>query len=149
MSTQSEQPANRIVVGVDGSDESKQALRWAAQQAGYTGASLDVVTAWQLPLGFGWPAGFPEDYNPEEDALHVLDAVIEEVLGASPKVEIRKQVEEGQAASALLRLSEGASALVVGSRGRGGFTGMLLGSTSSQCVQHAKCPVVVIRHHDD
>jgi nucleotide-binding universal stress UspA family protein len=141
-----EQPTNRIVVGVDGSDESKEALRWAAQQARYTGATVDVVTAWQLPLGFGWPAGFPEDYNPEEDARHVLDAVIAEVLGPSPDVKINRLVEEGQAASALLRHSKGARELVVGSRGRGGFTGMLLGSTSQQVVQHASCPVVVIRH---
>lgn len=144
----SEQPTSRIVVGVDGSDESKEALRWAAQQARYTGATVDVVTAWQLPLGFGWPAGLPEDYNPEEDAMHVLDAVIEEVLGPSPDVEIKRLVEEGQAAAALLRLSKGARVLVVGSRGRGGFTGMLLGSTSQQIVQHASCPAVVIRHSD-
>lgn len=148
MTTQSDQPANRIVVGVDGSDESKQALHWAAQQARYTGSSLDVVTAWQLPLGFGWPASFPEDYNPEADAQQVLDAVIQEVLGDQPDLQIRRIVEEGQAASALLRLSKGARELVVGSRGRGGFAGMLLGSTSSQCVQHASCPVVVIRHSD-
>ena len=138
----------RILVGVDGSDESKQALRWAAEQAGYTGASLDVVTAWQVPLGFGWPAVLPEDYDPAADAKQVLDAVIEEVLGADPSVEIRRIVEEGQAASALLRYSKGARELVVGSRGRGGFAGMLLGSTSHQCVQHATCPVVVIRHGD-
>jgi nucleotide-binding universal stress UspA family protein len=143
-----EQATSRIVVGVDGSDESKQALRWAAQQARYTGSSIDVITAWQLPLGFGWPAAFPEDYDPEADARQVLDAVVEEVLGAKPDIEINRIVEEGQAASALLGHSKGARELVVGSRGRGGFTGMLLGSTSQQIVQHASCPVVVIRHSD-
>jgi nucleotide-binding universal stress UspA family protein len=148
MSTQTGETARRIVVGVDGSDESKEALRWAAEQAGYTGSSLDVVTVWQVPLGFGWPAVLPEDYNPEADAKQVLDAVIEEVLGANPKVEIRRIVEEGQAAAALLEHSKGARELVVGSRGRGGFAGMLLGSTSNQCVQHASCPVVVTRHND-
>jgi nucleotide-binding universal stress UspA family protein len=146
MTTQ--QATGRIVVGVDGSDESKQALRWAAEQARYTGSTVDVVTAWQLPLGFGWPAGFPDDYNPEEDARHVLDAVIEEVLGEKPDIEINRIVEDGQAAAALLQHSKGARELVVGSRGRGGFTGMLLGSTSQQLVQHASCPVVVIRHGD-
>lgn len=148
MSTQTGQSTRRIVVGVDGSDESKEALRWAAEQAGYTGSSLDVVTAWQVPLGFGWPAILPEDYDPAADAKQVLDAVIEEVLGANPQVEIRRIVEEGQAAAALLEHSKGARELVVGSRGRGGFAGMLLGSTSHQCVQHASCPVVVIRHND-
>lgn len=146
MTTQSEQATSRIVVGVDGSEESKQALRWAAEQAGYTGASLDVVSAWQIPVGFGWPAAFPEDYDPAADAKAVLDAVITEVLGEKPDIEIRRIVEEGQAAAALLHLSKGARELVVGSRGRGGFAGMLLGSTSQQLVQHASCPVVVIRH---
>ena len=147
MTTEPEPATNRIVVGVDGSDESKQALRWAAQQARYTGSSLEVVTAWQLPLGFGWTT-FPEDYDPEADAKQVLDAVIQEVLGDKPDLEIRRLVEEGQPAASLLRLSKDANALVVGSRGRGGFTGMLLGSTSQHLVQHAGCPVVVIRHSD-
>jgi nucleotide-binding universal stress UspA family protein len=148
MTTQSGQPTNRIVVGVDGSDESKQALRWAAEQARYTGSTLDVVTAWQVPIGFGWPAILPEDYDPAADARQVLDAAIDEVLGKDPDLEIQRIVEEGQAAAALLERSKGARELVVGSRGRGGFAGMLLGSTSNQCVQHASCPVVVIRHHD-
>jgi nucleotide-binding universal stress UspA family protein len=146
MTTEADQGVRRIVVGVDGSDESKAALRWAAQQARYTGATLDVVTAWQLPLAFGWTAAFPEAYDPVADAKQVLDDVIEEVLGPDPDVVVRRLVEEGQAAAALLELSKGASELVVGSRGRGGFTGMLLGSTSNQCVHHASCPVVVVRH---
>ena len=148
MTIENGQSTSRIVVGVDGSDESKQALRWAAEQAGYTGSSLDVVTVWQVPIGFGWPAVLPEDYDPAADAGKVLDAVIVEVLGDNPGVEIRRIVEEGQAAASLLEHSKGARELVVGSRGRGGFAGMLLGSTSNQIVQHAPCPVVVIRHSD-
>jgi nucleotide-binding universal stress UspA family protein len=147
MTNQSELPAGRIIVGVDGSDESKAALRWAAQQARYTDSSVHVVTSWQLPLGFGF-AAFPEDYDPEADAKQVLDEVIQEVLGDKPDIDVRRIVEEGQPAATLLKLSKDARALVVGSRGRGGFAGMLLGSTSQHLVQHANCPVVVIRHAD-
>ncbi len=148
MTTAAGSATARIVVGVDGSEESKQALRWAAEQARGTGSTLEAVTVWQVPLGFGWPAVFPEDYDPAGDAKKLLDAVVDEVLGADPDIPVERIVEEGQPASTLLRHSKGARELVVGSRGRGGFTGMLLGSTSHSCVQHASCPVVVIRSGD-
>lgn len=137
----------RIVVGIDGSPESKDALRWAADEARATGATVDAVISWDMPTGFGWGVVLPDDYDPAADARSVLEQAIVGVLGSEPDVAVRLLVERGQPAEILVRLSDGADELVVGSRGRGGFTGLLLGSTSSHCLHHARCPVVVVRHH--
>ena len=134
----------RIVVGVDGSDSSKAALAWAVKQARYTGAAVEAVTAWEFGLTYGFPpsAAFDVDY-----AGIAADVVADAVAGVSSPgepVKIRSVVAEGHAAQVLLDASEGAELLVVGSRGRGGFTGALLGSTSQHCAQHATCPIMVI-----
>ncbi|MGD0321176.1 MAG: universal stress protein [Acidimicrobiales bacterium] len=139
----------RIVVGVDGSASSKEALKWAARQAELTGAWLVVVTTWRYHTSLGWVAPYPADFDPEADARHALDANIEEVLGPSPSVEVRTEVVEGHPALVLVETSKGADLLVVGSRGYGGFTGMLLGSVSEHCVTHAHCPVLVMRSRPD
>jgi nucleotide-binding universal stress UspA family protein len=135
----------RIVVGVDGSASSKAALAWAVGQARYTGAAVEAVTAWEFGLTYGFPptAAFDIDY-----AGIAADVVADAIAGVSSPgepVKIRSVVAHGHPAQVLLDASEGAELLVVGSRGRGGFTGALLGSTSQHCVQHATCPVVVIR----
>ena len=135
----------RIVVGVDGSEESKQALRWAADESRCTGAEIDAVIAWEIPTGYGWGAVLPADYDPVLDARRALEDTIDEVLGRERDVVVHAIVEEGQPATVLLQLAKGARELVVGSRGHGGFAGLLLGSTSTQCMHHATCPVVVVR----
>jgi nucleotide-binding universal stress UspA family protein len=138
-----------IVVGVDGSPSSKLALRWAVRQAQLTGSPIKAVTAWEYPTtAFGWGLSLPADYDPAAEARRALDAAIEEALGTSPPVEIRRQVVEGQPALALVEASEHASLVVVGSRGHGAFVGMLIGSVSEHCVTNAQCPVVVIRGHE-
>lgn len=134
-----------IVVGVDGSETSKDALRWAARQAELTGAQLEAVTVWQLPVSYGAARDFA-GVDFAEEAEETLRAAVGEVLGASPRVPVAQRVIEGHPGRVLLEASLHAALLVVGSRGRGGFTGMLLGSVSQHCVQHAVCPVVVIRH---
>lgn len=133
-----------IVVGVDGSPCSLEALRWAARQAQLTQATLCPVTAWSLPEIYSYT---PRDFDGETHAT--LDAAIREALGPAPAVPVAAEVVQAHPAEALVDASRGAQLLVVGSRGHGAFGGMLLGSVSQHCVSHAHCPVVVIRPHDD
>ncbi len=136
----------RIAVGVDGSEESRKALLWAYDEAAHHRATLVVVTTWHpasLPLS---PP--PEDYGdqPRREALELLERFTSELVPKDPAVEIHTSVEEGRnPAKALIERSKEADLLVVGSRGHGGFVGMLLGSVSQHVVAHAECPVVVVR----
>jgi nucleotide-binding universal stress UspA family protein len=139
--------SSRIVVGVDGSDSSKDALRWAVRQAELTGSSIDAVIAWHYPVimgGYGYgPAAAVVDFA-EIAAKTLADAIANAVDPAS-RVLIATSVVEGNAAQVLLKASAGADLLIVGSRGHGGFTGALLGSVSQHCVHHATCPLVIVR----
>jgi nucleotide-binding universal stress UspA family protein len=133
----------RIVVGVDGSAASRDALRWAARQAELTGASLEVVTSWSYPTTYGFPVIANVDW--EQGARTVLDEALADELGDAAERVVRRVVE-GHPARVLAELAAGADLLVVGSRGHGGFAGLLLGSVSEHVVTHAPCPVVVVRH---
>ncbi|MEV0263178.1 universal stress protein [Streptomyces sp. NPDC050617] len=140
--------AGRIVVGVDGGEPSKRALRWAARQASLTGAELQAVIAWESLTSWSW-AGvmpvMPEAYVPEEVGDRALADAIEETFGGEPPVAIERRVIVGNPADVLLEAAEGAELLVVGDRGRAGFRAALLGSVSHHVTQHAPCPVVVVR----
>lgn len=131
-----------IVVGVDGSEPSKEALRWAARQARITGSTLHVVAAWEWPVSWGWSPPYPANFDPERDTRQALETTVEEVLGRD--IDVRMMVREGRPAPVLLDAAANAELLVVGSRGRGEFAGMVLGSVSEHCVHHASCPVVVV-----
>ncbi|MFC6238057.1 universal stress protein [Longivirga aurantiaca] len=133
--------SGHVIVGVDASPASKAALRWAADHAVARGLSLEAVAVWEIPATFGWVG--EEDLDPTEAARRGLESVVAEVVGTTPEVEIT--VARGHAALVLVEASERADLLVVGSRGMGGFAGLLLGSVSQHCVQHAHCPVVVVR----
>jgi len=133
-----------IVVGVDGSEPSLQALKWAHGQARLTGATLRVLTCWEISTATGWAPSFPVDYDPEAIARRVLDDAILDTLGPTPDVPVERVVKEGHAAPVLLAASAGADLLVVGSRGHGAFAGMLIGSVSEHVVRHAPCAVVVV-----
>ena len=135
----------RIVVGVDGSEPSARALRWAAEQAAVTGQTLEAVIAWEYPVTYGWAPPLPEDFDPESDARRAASVEIAAVLGEEAARTVKVTVVEGHAAQVLLHAAEEADLLVVGSRGHGGFTGLLLGSVSSHCTTHAHCPVLVVR----
>jgi nucleotide-binding universal stress UspA family protein len=135
----------QIVVGVDGSPSSIKALRWAVRQAKLTGAEVKAVTAWSFPVGYGMVPVGDEGIDFEGDAGKILAEALAEVSGIAPGVAITSSVVEGNAADVLLRETKGADLLVVGSRGHGGFAGILLGSVSQHCVQHAGCPVLVLR----
>jgi nucleotide-binding universal stress UspA family protein len=137
-------PTHRIVVGIDGSSNSITALRWAARQAELTGALLEVLTTWEWPNTYGVPLVVPEGYDPEEDARRVLEA-LKPVREAHPAVVFRPIVVHSHPAPALVEASREAELLVVGSRGHGEFSGMLLGSVSEHCATNAHCPVLVVR----
>ena len=140
-----ESDERRIVVGVDGSEQSKLALRWAAYLAEPCGATIEAVMAWEYPMSYGFSSGTVVNWDMEADYDKGLSSAIDEAFGAERPFGLRMTVREGNAARVLLDAAEGATMLVVGSRGHGGFTGVLLGSVSSYCTDHATCPVVVIR----
>ena len=135
-----------VVVGVDGSDQSLCALVWAAKEAERRGSPLHVVTAYTVPIfaASSMDAGYTtmDDAIIREGAQSVLDKALERISRYA--IEVFPRVETGDAAAVLLELSEEADLMVVGSRGRGGFVGRLLGSVSSAVPAHAKCPTVVV-----
>jgi len=141
---------DRIVVGVDGSSAADEALAWAMHEAQLRGADLEVIHAWEFPVWaltrFGdaaLPVFTPEDLEKAAEEL-VHDAVLR-VRGDTSSVAMTTDVVRGHPADVLVERSKGASLLVVGSQGHGGFTGMLLGSVSDQVAHHATCPVAVVR----
>lgn len=135
----------RIVVGVDGSPSSMKALRWAIGQAKLTGAEVEAVIAWSYPSSYGLAPFSEGAADFEGDAGKLLIEALAQVSGIAPDVVVEPLVVQGHAADVLVRTAEGADLLVVGSRGHGGFAGMLLGSVSQYCVHHASCPVLVLR----
>jgi nucleotide-binding universal stress UspA family protein len=139
-----------IIVGVDGSENSRVALHWAYDEATHHGAALTAVTAWRRPALFmAPPYGSlpPEGYEtqPKDDALAMLERFTAELTARTPAVDVRTSIAEGNPAKVLIERSKEADLLVVGARGREGFAGMLLGSVSQHIVAHAECPVVVVR----
>jgi len=137
-----------IVVGVDGSPNSRTALTWAAAEAADHGADLVVINVWEhtlLP-----PAGsvsVSERYvaDPSQRTAEDLVNVIKEELGENPPVLVQPQVKQGNPAKVLIDQSENADLLVVGTRGHGGFRGLVLGSVSQHVAAYANCPVTVVR----
>ncbi|MEO6957699.1 MAG: universal stress protein [Antricoccus sp.] len=148
MTTDQTPQENRVVVGVDGSESSQHALRWAQFMAHATASNLEVVAAWQPYTALGsMGVGLvimPSDWDPARDAEVALTATVDEVLGTQRPAGLTLTVREGNAAQILLEASAGARMLVVGSRGHGGFAGLLLGSVSAACTEHATCPVLVL-----
>jgi nucleotide-binding universal stress UspA family protein len=133
----------RIVVGVDGSPASLGALQWAVRQASLTGAFVEAVTAWQFPGTYG---GYPVDAGTDwrANAQAIQETAVKEALGDEATALVRR-VAEGHSVRVLLDAAADAELLVVGSRGHGGFAGMLLGSVSEHVVAHAPCAVVVVK----
>jgi nucleotide-binding universal stress UspA family protein len=144
-----------IVVGVDGSEVSQEALRWAAEEARLRSARLVAVHAWSFvapqPIGdpgmLAVPVGdIPGQLDAESDAAQLaLDEAVADVLGAEPEVEVERKLVEGDAGEVLVAESADAELVVVGSHGRSGFKAALLGSVSRFVVDHSTCPVVVAK----
>ncbi|PKV89626.1 universal stress protein [Streptomyces sp. TLI_146] len=135
----------RVVVGVDGSEASYEALRWAVRHARLIRATVEAVAAYDVPGAAGWSAPAVDADLDEEQAKKDLADELRTVLGQAVDVPLTSHVVRGNAAEVLTGASVGAELLVVGNRGRGGFARLLLGSVSLQCAQHASCPVVIIR----
>lgn len=138
-----------IVVGIDGSEGSEQALEWAAGEARLRGQPLTLVLAWQWPAalyaGASWTGVTPEVIGEfDELAAERLEQACAAVEPALEGLDVTRKVIEGGAAPALLEAAKGADLLVVGTRGHGGFAGLLLGSVSQQCAHHCPCPIVIV-----
>lgn len=131
-----------IVVGVDGSPESVKATAWAAEQARATGGTLELLIVWARPMSYGLPL-VVGGYNPEQEAREVVEKAASGI--DLPASRLHTSVVNGAPASELVEHSKAVDLLVVGSRGHGGFSELLLGSVSDHCVHHASCPVVVVR----
>ena len=139
---------NRVVVGVDGSDGARAALRWAIKEAHLRGATVEALCVWSFPVPTGLPYAeiqgiAAEDFQQRAQAtlaVEVDKALAEEGLD----VPVTQRVLMSHPVVALREAAEDADLLVVGTRGRGGFAGLLLGSTSRECAQHAPCPVVIV-----
>ncbi len=135
----------RIVVGVDGSASSKEALGWAADEAERRGDVVEAVLAWENPYRDMWIPSNPPGADPLAPLRGALERTVAAVVGEHPVVKFETVVVEGRAASVLVDRAQGADLLVVGNRGHGGLAGAFLGSVSFNCAAHASCPVVVVR----
>jgi nucleotide-binding universal stress UspA family protein len=147
-----------VVVGVDGSAGAREALRWALAEARLRRSPLVAVHAWMFGYIGGSVEGYPywggslgsyTSIGVDLSDLHraaedLLERALAEVAGEAGDVEIERRVVQGAAAEVLVSVAVPGDLLVVGSRGHGGFAGLLLGSVSQQCVHHAACPVVVV-----
>jgi nucleotide-binding universal stress UspA family protein len=137
-----------ITVGVDGSRGSRKALTWAAAEAIDHNADLVVLTVWEHRLipPLGNPS-VPQEDLPDEAKVATDDLlnVIKEELGENPPVVVQPRVRSGHAADVLITEAADSDLLVVGTRGHGGFTGLVLGSVSQHVASYARCPVAVVR----
>jgi nucleotide-binding universal stress UspA family protein len=136
-----------VVVGVDGSDPSVAALSWASRYGAATGATVRAVRVWHYPTAAGLPPGkTPEPVETEVEGW-VRDELTQAVTQANPdsSAQVETKIVYGHPAEALIDESRGESLLVLGHRGHGGFAEALTGSIVIHCVNHAACPVVVVR----
>ena len=136
---------NEIVVGVDGSESAQAALRFALEEARVRNAPVRAVAVWHLPVAaYGGGYG-PVDADLEPAMQRVLEDALAKAAEHAAGVDVEGLVREGAPAQILLEEARDAALLVLGSRGLGGFRGLLLGSVGQQCTHHAPCPVVIVR----
>jgi nucleotide-binding universal stress UspA family protein len=139
----------KIIVGVDGSEHAARALDWAMAEAELRDVALRVVSAWHVPAAaYGAPGFAPtSDRSVQETFKEVAEdnakAAVERARAGG--INAAAAVLQGQPAEVLVEAAADADLLVIGSRGRGGFAGLLLGSVSAQCAHHAPCPLVIVR----
>lgn len=144
----SDSPGARIVVGVDGSLQSMHAVDWATREAVARRCPLRIVHAFLWPLlnvPTGPPAGAPPDAGLDNAAKDILAAATDRARRVAAALELSSDLPVCSPAAALIEASHDADLVVVGHRGLGGFTGLLVGSVGVQAAAHAHCPVVVVR----
>lgn len=139
---------SRIVVGVDASVSSKNALLWAQFLARTTGSYVEAVIVAPVAPAYAWAGAFwgaaPGGTDPLGSAEKMLTATVDEVFGPNRPADLVLTVAQGGAAESLLQHGKTARMIVVGSRGHGGFAGLLLGAVSAAVAEHASCPVLVV-----
>lgn len=141
----------RIVVGVEGSGYAREALIWAIEEAHHRGALVEVVTCYSPTYVPAAPdLGYVplDSFDLAAEVEKMQGEVIDSALRASPygnDIVIRRVLRKGRPADTLMSAAEGASMLVVGNRGRGGFAGLRLGSVSQAIAHHSPCPLVIVR----
>ncbi|GAA3352974.1 universal stress protein [Saccharopolyspora gregorii] len=133
-----------VVVGIDGSDESGRALRWAADYVTKVGGLVHAIAVWHQPVQFGYRLPTP-DSELEARARELLDGTTEAVQREFPDVDIRPRLIRGHVVDELVGLSPQADMMVLGNKGHGAFTGMMVGSVALKLVHHARCPLLVVR----
>ena len=133
-----------MIVGVDGSNSSIAALRYAAGLAPRLDLRVRALAVWNYP-SFVYGGYYPElDWTPEDDAGRIVRRTAEEVFGEGTPEWFATRTRRGRPAEVLIDESSHAEMIVVGSRGHGGFAGLLLGSVSAAVAEHAHCPVLVV-----
>ena len=144
MNAKENRTIHQIVVGVDGSESSNNALRWAVRLAPSMNATIHAVVAWEYPIVLGMDGGMHGSWKPDETAKEILGNALNLVFGNDRPVGLKASISQGHPTFVLLDASKDAEMLILGSRGLGGFAGLLLGSVSAYCAEHAKCPVLVV-----
>jgi nucleotide-binding universal stress UspA family protein len=142
--SQTESSGPKVVVGVDGSEQSIAALRQGDRLARLLGARIEAVTTWSYPVSLS-PYAMSAEPSFEEIARQTLDEAVKDAYGTDIPPLLTTVVQYGHPAQVLVERSTGAEMLVLGSRGRGGFAGLLLGSVSAECAAHANSPVLIVR----
>jgi nucleotide-binding universal stress UspA family protein len=138
--------SGKIVVGVDGSEGSRQALLWAIDEAKIRGSEIEIIHTWNFTPPLDPVGGYVliPDKDFQESAQLVVDNLVKSVAELASSIAISTHVERGSASQVLMNHAKTADLLVVGRRGHGGFIGLLLGSTAAQVSNHAQCPVVIV-----
>lgn len=142
--------AGRVIVGVDGSKRSAAAIDFAFDEAARTGRGVTAIHAWQGPITagtLGMMPYVPGNAEQRESEVGLLDNTLRPWLSRYPRIDVHKLTPQMSPAAAMVRQSMGAHLAVVGSRGLGGFSGLLLGSTGQALIHHAGCPVVIVHGH--
>lgn len=142
------QPQPAVVVGIDGSESSVKALREGRRIAEALGVPLEAVAVWQQSHSMYDFYQSQSGWTPESEIEKLLTDASEAAFGSDQPARYTKTVLKGTPTRGLIRHSAGAEMLVLGSRGHGGFAGLLLGSVSSACVAHATCPVLIVHNKD-
>jgi nucleotide-binding universal stress UspA family protein len=137
----------KIVVGVDGSEASLKAVIWATHEAKLRDSEIEIIHSWSMPFVVDPMAMMPMMFPIEEmvaDANKIAAAAAAKVTSIDPKIRVVSRIERGSASEHLITASKSADLVVVGSRGHGGFAGLLLGSVAQQVANHASCPAVIV-----